>query len=143
MDPTLIAMIFGTALKAGSYVFDQTEQRKAAIMRDGMQRTQQGLEENMRRLEGQQTQVLSSTRARMAGTGFASSSGSFENYMTEMSTQFGLQNTFKQAQGQANIEDMQKAADLTGDNGFSKWLNFGAGLFGGASSVAGAAKIGG
>jgi hypothetical protein len=132
----------GGGLKAFAGLFDDTAQKRAVLMRQEANLEQSSLEENMRRLEGQQTQVLSSTKARMAGTGFASDSGSFETYLSGMAAEFQKQDTFAQKQGQQSIDLQRQAADIVADNGLSKWLGFGANILGTASSIFSTGKVG-
>lgn len=118
MDPVtlgLITMGVGGAIKLGGDLFDDTASRQANLMRQEAQVKNSALEENMRRAEGAQTQVLSSTKARMAGTGFDSSSASFSNYLEGMGAQFAAQNKFTADAGQKSIQLMEQSADLIGD----------------------------
>lgn len=145
MDPViggLIAMGVGGGLKSIAGLFDNSAAQRATLMRQQASMELSSLEENMRRVEGQQTQVLSSTKARMAATGFSSASTSFDNYLSGMSDQFKFQNQYAQTKGVANYDMQMHAADLTGDVDLSKWLNFGAGLTGMAGNIFATGKFG-
>lgn len=119
MDPTLIGLIGtggGGALKGLAGLFDHSVEDQAAIMRREADIRQSALEETMRRTEGQQAQVLSSTKARMAGTGFATDSGSFDKYLTGMAAEFQKQNDFTRKNTMDSIEMERGAADLMTEN---------------------------
>jgi hypothetical protein len=77
----------------------------------------------MRRAEGMQTQLLSSTKARMAATGFSTESGSFEGYLTGMAEEFTRQNDFAKKQALQNIELERAAADLKAGGGPKDTVN--------------------
>lgn len=146
MDPVtlgLISMGVGGAVKTLGGLFDNTASRQADLMHQQAQLKLATLEENMRRTEGQQTQVLSSTKARMAGTGFAGNSASFTNYLTTMATEFSAQNKAAMQQGLKSVDLMNQAADLTGDVGFAKLFGAAGDIFGTASNMAALAKVGG
>lgn len=141
MDPVtigLIAMGIGGAIKIGSDLFDDTAQRKAALMHKEADLKKSALEETMRRAEGSQTQVLSSTKARMAGTGFDSDSESFTSYLTGMASEFQKQNTFQRKQGMASIDLMHEAADIEGSD-TPNWLHAISDLAGTVGGMAGLA----
>lgn len=111
MDPVtlgLISMGVGGAIKVGANLFSDSG---ADAMREQAKLKLSALEENMRRTEGQQTQLLSSTKARMAGTGFDASSPSFTNYITTMADEFTKQNEFTLKNGLAAVDLMQQSAD--------------------------------
>lgn len=118
MDPVtmgLIAMGIGGAVKIAASLFDDTADRQAALINKEADLKQSALEETMRRAEGQQTQVLSSTKARMAGSGFASDSLSFKDYLTGMATEFQRQNDFQRESGEKSIELMRQGASMIAD----------------------------
>lgn len=118
MDPvtmSLIAMGVGGAVKLAGSLLDDTASKEAAMLNKEADIKQSALEETMRRAEGEQTQVLSSTKARMAGSGFASDSASFTNYLSGMAAEFQKQNEFAQQQGMQSIELMREGAAITGD----------------------------
>lgn len=143
MDPVtlgLISMGVGGAIKTLGGLFDNTASREADIMRQQAQLKLSTLEENMRRTEGQQTQVLSSTKARMAGTGFAGDSASFSNYITTMATQFSAQNKATMQQGRASVDLMNQAADITDSTGLQKLFGAAADIFGTVGNMAVLAK---
>lgn len=145
MDPVvagLVAMGIGGGLKAFAGLFDDTASKKADLMRKQAGLEQGALEETMRRREGAQTQVLSSTKARMAGSGFSNDSKSFTDYLTGMASEFEKQNSFARTQGMQAIDLERQAADITGDNGVSKWLNFGADVLGTGGNILATGKFG-
>jgi hypothetical protein len=116
VDPVtigLVSMGVGGALKAFGGLFGPDE---GALIRKQAQLKLDTLEENMRRTEGQQTQVLSSTKARMAGTGFASDSGSFTDYIQTMSTEFDRQNRATKELGLQSVDLMRQGADMADTN---------------------------
>lgn len=137
MDPVtlgLISMGIGGAVKVGADLFDNTAGKQADLMRQQADMKLSGLEENMRRAEGQQTQVLSSTKARMAESGFASDSNSFHNYIDTMATQFDIQNANTKAGGVQAVDLIRQGADML-DNPLTKMFKVGADIFGTASSM--------
>jgi hypothetical protein len=112
VDPVtlgLVSMGVGGAVKMFGDIFGGFG--KADLMRKEAQLKLSSLEENMRRTEGQQTQVLSSTKARMAGTGFATDSASFTDYIQTMSTEFDAQNKFAREQGLKSVDLIRQGAD--------------------------------
>lgn len=118
MDPVtlgLIAMGVGGGVKALGDLFDDTASRQAALTRKAADLKQSALEETMRRTEGSQTQVLSSTKARMAASGFSVNSKSFDDYLTGMAGEFQKQNAFQKQSGMASIELMREGADIMDD----------------------------
>jgi hypothetical protein len=137
----LISMGVGGALKIGADLFDNTADKQAALMRQEAQLKLSGLEENMRRAEGSQTQVLSSTKARMAGTGFGSDSSSFSGYISTMASEFERQNKFTEESGKKSVDLMNQAADII-DDPLRKLFTVGADLFGTAGSMGGLMKMG-
>jgi hypothetical protein len=146
MDPVTMGMVsmgVGGALKVFGGLFNDTASRQAGLMRQEAQLKLSSLEENMRRTEGQQTQVLSSTKARMAGTGFAGDSPTFSNYITSMATQFETQNTFATRQGRQSVDLMNSAADLQEGSGMlGKLFGAASDALGTAGSIAGMFKVG-
>jgi hypothetical protein len=146
MDPVTAGLIAvgvgGGLIKAFGGLFDDTAEKKANLMRKEADLSKSALEENMRRTEGQQTQVLSSTKARLAATGFDSDSNSFTQLLSGMSSEFDKQNAFARKQGEASIDLQRQAADITGDVGTSKWLNFGADVLGTAGDIFKISKFG-
>jgi hypothetical protein len=144
MDPVtlgLISMGVGGAIKVGADLFDNTAGKQADLMHQQAALKLSGLEENMRRTEGQQTQVLSSTKARMAGSGFATDSGSFTNYISTMATQFDLQNKATKEGGMKSIDLMNQAADIM-DDPMKKIFGTAADIFGTAGAILGTMKPG-
>lgn len=142
MDPVtlgLISMGVGGAIKVGADLFDNTGAKQAGLMREQANLKLSALEENMRRTEGQQTQVLSSTKARMAGTGFASDSPTFSSYITTMATQFDLQNKFAEDSGLKSVDLMRQGADML-DNPVAKGFKVAADIFGTGASMFGLAS---
>lgn len=119
MDPLTLSMItmgVGGAVKVAGDIFGaNSASSQADLMRQQANLKLGALEETERRAEGQQTQVLSSTKARMAASGFEMDSGSFKDYLTSMATEFQNQNQTTQQQGMASIDLMRKAADTEGD----------------------------
>lgn len=145
MDPItmgLISMGVGGGIKALGGLFDDSAQKRAAVMRSEAEQMKSSLEENMRRMEGSQTQVLSSTKVRMASTGFDSGSSSFESYLNGMAEQFGAQDANTEKRGADAYQAQIQAADLVGDNSFAKMMNFGSNLFGTAGNIFGTGKVG-
>lgn len=143
MDPYTVALFAVAAaglVKGIIGALDDTAERKAALMRQEAGIEQSNLNENMRRMEGQQTQVLSSTQARMAATGFSSTSGSFKGYLSGMADQFKMQDQFQATQGQDVIKLQEQGADIMNDAGLAKWVNFGSSVVGAAGTIAGATK---
>jgi hypothetical protein len=118
------------ATKVLGGLFDNT----ADLMRQQAQVKLSTLEENMRRTEGQQTQVLSSTKARMAGTGFSDDSKSFTGYIQTMATEFEAQNKATHDIGLKSVDLMRQAAD---DAEMKKWLGIGGDILGGAKDILG------
>src|SRR5882724_4091675 len=96
------------------------------LIRQQAKLKQDTLTENMRRTEGQQTQVLSSTKARMAGTGFASESGSFTDYIKTMDTEFTRQNKMTRDLGMRSVDLMRMGANMADENRFLNSLIGGA-----------------
>jgi hypothetical protein len=111
----LISMGVGGAIKVAGDLFDNTGSRQADLMHQQAAAKLSALEETMRRTEGQQTQVLSSTKARMAATGFDAGSGTFTNYLGAMADQFAQQNAYTRKAGLDSIASMNTAADIMGD----------------------------
>lgn len=145
MDPVtagLIAMGVSGGVKALAGLLDNSAEKKAQLMRQEADLKQSALEESLRRAEGAQTQVLSSTKTRMAATGLSGDSGTFQSYLTGMASEFQKQDAFARESGMKSIDLTRKAADITGDVGLSKWLNFGADIFGTASNIFSLGKIG-
>lgn len=145
MDPVvagLIAMGVSGGVKALAGLFDKSAGQKAQLMRQEADLKQSSLEESLRRAEGAQTQVLSSTKSRMAGSGFSTDSGSFQSYLTGMASEFQKQDAFARESGMKAIDLTRKAADITDSDGLSKWLNFGADIFGTAGNILSTGKIG-
>jgi hypothetical protein len=145
MDPvtlSMIAMGVGGAIKIAGSLFDDTAGKQAALMRKEADLKQSALEETMRRAEGEQTQVLSSTKARMAGTGFASDSNSFTDYLSGMASQFTAQNAYAQKAGMESIDLIREGADIV-DDPWRKILGVGADVAGTAAGFAGLMKPGG
>lgn len=139
MDPVtmgLIAMGVGGAVKLAGDLFDDTSSKQANLMREQARLKMGALEETMRRREGEQTQVLSSTKARMAATGFSSDSLSFTNYLTGMADEFKKQDEYASKSGLASIALMDKAADIL-DDPMKKILGGISDVFGIGSSMAG------
>jgi hypothetical protein len=143
LDPVtlgLISMGVGGAVKTLGGIFGGIGQSDAMRKEAGLKLST--LEENMRRTEGQQTQVLSSTKARMAGTGLSSDSGSFTDYIHTMATEFDLQNKSTWESGLKSVDLMLQGADLMGSP-----LRLGLGaagdIFGTAGAMFGLAKMGG
>lgn len=134
MDPVtigLVSMGVGGALKVFGGLFGNNE---ADLIRQQAQLKQDTLTENMRRTEGQQTQVLSSTKARMAGTGFAAESGSFTDYIKTMDTEFTRQNKMTRDLGMRSVDLMRQGASAADTN---KLLGSLSGVAGLGLSVAG------
>jgi hypothetical protein len=118
MDPItlgLVSMGVGGATKFISDIFDPTAGRQADLLRKQADLKLGALNESMSRAFGQQTQLLSSTKARMAGTGFDESSGSFTGYIKTMASTFEQQNAYTRASGLASIDLMRQAADQLDD----------------------------
>lgn len=123
MDPILLQMISTGAKATGQFglnVFNNSfgQPTQGDLLREQASAKMGALEETMRRQEGSQTQVLSSTKARDAGTGFASSSESFTNYLQGMADQFHMQDEFTRQQGMKSIDMIDKAAALSDKNQF-------------------------
>lgn len=145
MDPVtlgLISMGVGGAVKVASDLFDDTASRQANLMRKEADLKLSTLEENMRRTEGAQTQVLSSTKARAAATGFASDSASFDRYLTGMAAEFQRQNDFTKTQGMAQVDLMRESADILGSP-VPKFIKAATDIFGTGTGIAGLLKPGG
>lgn len=145
MDPTMLSLIsagVGGAIKVASSLFDDTASRQADLLRQQAQLKLGALEETTRRAEGAQTQVLSSTKARMAGTGFSSDSNSFTNYLSAMGEQFQAQTQYTKEQGVKAISAMDDAATLLDSTSTQrKMLGALGGLFGSGTSIAETAKL--
>jgi hypothetical protein len=140
MDPVTIGLVslgIGGGLKILGSLFDDSGEQKAAIMHEQANMKLAALEETQRRAEGQQTQVLSSTKARMGATGFASESASYENYLTGMAEEFTKQNTFAMSQGKREVALLHQAADLQDTDFMTKMLGVGADVAGTAGKMAG------
>lgn len=115
MDPVTLSLIsagVGGAVKVASDLFDPSGGQQANLMRQEAALKMSALEESMRRAEGAQTQVLSSTKARMAATGLDSGSATFSGFLKSMSDRFTEQNAFTQAQGTKAISMMDASADI-------------------------------
>lgn len=137
MDPATISLItmgVGSAVKVGSDLFDDSGAREAKLLREQAMLKQSALEETMRRSEGAQTQVLSSTKARMAATGFDSGSESFTNYLSGMADQFQMQNKFQAQQGMKSIDLMEQGANILADP-TRKYLRAATDFLGGAAGL--------
>lgn len=139
MEP-ILGMI-GGVFKAEASALDPTNENRAALLRQQAALEKTTLEENMRRLEGSQTQVLSSTKARMAASGFDSGSASFSNYLSGMGEQFQAQDKFMMERGEQSLDLQEEAAKLTGQFGLAKWLDFGANLLGAGGSAVQTGKL--
>lgn len=123
MDPTLLQLFTTGAKAVGKYgldIFDGTfgQPTQGDMLREQASMKVSALEESTRRAEGAQTQVLSSTKARDAGTGFDSSSASFTNYLQGMANQFQAQDSFATAQGMKSADMIEQAAQLSDHNQF-------------------------
>jgi hypothetical protein len=119
VDPvtlSLVSMGVGGAIKAFGDIFGGNSQ--ADLMRKQADLKLSGLEESMRRTEGQQTQVLSSTKARMAGSGFDLDSGSFTNYIHTMATEFEAQNKATKEMGMQSVDLIREGADAAQTAGY-------------------------
>jgi hypothetical protein len=142
MDLPTIAGIsaigLGTGMNSFAGLFDDSHAEKAGLMRDQAKMTQSAFEETMRRAEGQQTQVLSSTEARMGATGFSTDSGSFQQYLTGMASEFHKQNDFSTKQNAADQAMRYHAADIEESQGnfLHKMTSFVGSLAGGAAMAA-------
>jgi hypothetical protein len=141
LDPVMLGLIsmgVGGAVKTVGGLFGGGNQ--ADTMRKEASLKLSTLEENMRRTEGQQTQVLSSTKARMAGTGFSTESGSFTDYIQTMATEFDKQNEFTYEAGRKTYDLMREGANTT----MAGSLVGGAGdLLGTAGNMFNLSKLGG
>jgi hypothetical protein len=131
----------GGAIKVAGDLFNNTGAKEADLMRQQAGQKLAALEETMRRTEGQQTQVLSSTKARMAGGGFNVDSASFTNYLGAMNDQFAQQNAYTRKTGMDSIASMYQAADIMGDP-LKRILGVAADVTGTAGAMAGLAKFG-
>lgn len=143
MDPVLgsmIAMGVGGGLKILGGLFDDTRSKEAGLMRQQADLKLAALEETERRAEGSQSQALSSTKARLASTGFSSSSSSFGDYMAGMAAEFQKQNEFARKQGLASVDLMRKAADITDTDWLTKGLGLGASAAGTVGNIFGVMK---
>lgn len=123
MDPTLLQLMATGSkaiLKYGLNIFDNSfgQPTQGQLLRDQAEAKLGALDETMRRTEGAQTQVLSSTKARQAGTGFSSSSSSFTGYLQGMAEQFQMQDDFTRTQGMKSVDLIEKAANLSDHNQF-------------------------
>lgn len=137
MEPVtlgLIAMAVGAAIKITASALDDSGERQAALMHKQANMKLSALEETTRRAQGQQTQILSSTKARMAGSGFSSDSSSFSNYLTGMATEFQNQNDFAKRQGMAAVDLILGGADIYADQ-TKKWLGTAADVAGSAANI--------
>lgn len=103
---------FGLGKLAGDVfnLFDDPVRQKVDALNKDAQLKQSALDETMRRAEGAQTQVLSSTQARMAGTGFSSDSNSYKSYLTNMAAEFQSQDAVSRGKAQGAIDLQKKAA---------------------------------
>lgn len=141
MDPvtmSLIAAGVGGGIKAIAGLFDDSAQRKADLMNKEADIKTSALEETMRRAEGQQTQVMSSTKARLAGTGFSSESSSFHQLLAGMATEFQKQNEFAQKQGMAAIDLIRQGAnDVESAGNWQKVLGVANAVTGSVANIAG------
>jgi hypothetical protein len=115
-----IAMGVGDISKMFAGLMDNTghntamlEYRKANLM-------QSALEENMRRAEGREAQVMSSTKSRMAGSGLEFDSGSFVDYLNGLATEFQKQNAFEKKQAEGEIALTRGAAYVQDSNPVTK-----------------------
>lgn len=123
MDPTLLQLMATgskATLKYGLNIFDNTfgQPTQGQMLHEQAQAKLGALDETMRRAEGAQTQVLSSTKARQAGTGFSSTSSSFTGYLQGMAEQFQMQDDFTRDQGMRSVDLIQKAATMSDHNQF-------------------------
>jgi hypothetical protein len=135
VDPVTLSMIaqgVGGAFKVFGDIFGGNSQ--ADLMRQEAQLKLNTLEENMRRTEGHQTQVLSSTKARMAGTGFSTESGTFTDYIKTMSTEFEAQNKATKETGLKSVDLIRQGADAAELGGYLKAAGD---LFGTGANIAG------
>jgi hypothetical protein len=141
VDPVtlgLVSMGVGGAVKTLGGLFGGLGQ--ADLMRKEASLKLSALEEGMRRTEGQQTQVLSSTKARMAGTGFGTDSPSFSKYISTMATEFENQNKFTWDQGLKTVDLIRQGANSAEVGGF---VGAAADLFGTGANMASLSKTAG
>lgn len=119
MDPITfgtIAMGVGDVAKMFSGLMDNSGHTNAMLTYRKANLMQSALEENMRRAEGRETQVMSSTKSRMAGSGLDFNSGSFMDYLNGMATEFQKQNAFERKQGTEQIDATRAAAYMMDSN---------------------------
>jgi hypothetical protein len=87
--------------------------RQANLMREQAALKLGAFEESMRRAQGMQTQVLSSTKARMAGSGFSTGSGSYSDYIHGMASEFDKQNKMNTEFAAKDLFMSEQAASMT------------------------------
>lgn len=118
MDPLtlglLVTAVVGTAIKVGSDLADNTGAQQAMLLHNQAAQKQSAFEETMRRAEGSQSQVLASTKARAAASGFALT-GSFSDYLSGMATQFQFQNSADAANNRQSVDLILQGAGIAGD----------------------------
>jgi hypothetical protein len=100
---------------AKSHYEAKSDMMKANLM-------QSSLEENMRRAEGMQSQVLQSATSKMASSGLDYSSKSFTDYLSGMATEFQKQDVFTRNQAQSQIDMVRGAAIVQDPNAVVKDL---------------------
>lgn len=118
MDP----ITFGTiAMGVGDKMFGslvdtgrREEESKALMRRANLM--QSSLEENMRRAQGAQTQIMSSTKARMAGSGLEFDSGTFMDYLNGLATEFQKTNAFERKAAEEQISETRQAGAVANPN---------------------------
>ena len=134
MDPATLALLGGGLMSGLAGLLNPGASRGAAITREQAGITQSATEETMRRAEGQQSQTLASAAAGTGASGFSTTSGSFNNYLTSMAEQFQKQNAFTRLQGMQKVDLLNKAADAQDTNYLTKGLNLGTDLLGTANA---------
>lgn len=117
MDPATLGLIVaavGVGIKVVADQLDDTGAKQAALLHSQAAQKQSVFEETMRRQEGSQSQILASTKARTAASGFALT-GSFSDYLSGMATQFQFQNSADAANNRQSVDLILQGASIAGD----------------------------
>lgn len=139
MDPITVSLIaagIGGGIKAFAGLFDDTPEKVAGLKKQEADMKLAAFEENQRRAEGRQGQVLSSTEAKFAATGFRSDSDSFKSYLTGMASEFQKQNEFSKQQALKAHDLSYQAAELGVPSTMDKALGFTTDVLGTTANVA-------
>lgn len=117
MDPATLGLIVaavGVGIKVVADQLDDTGAKQAGLLRAQAGQKMSAFEETMRRTEGNQSQILASTKARTAASGFELT-GSFSDYLSGMATQFQFQNSADAANNAQSVDLILRGAGIAGD----------------------------